>query len=669
MSIKRGNLLKIILGCVLFLSVALCGLTAGVFTARATGNFTVSGMTYNSKKNEMYEFYLTVSGYTPTSNSWSSYMKENDSSVNVPDKIEINGKTVSELNTEYRTAAAEWTFNMFPANSGGYYEKMPVLLKGSSGAGSIVLYIHENLYNLAIAESGKVSVQAKSGLVAEGNTLSEDSAMYEVVNENGVPKSVKVAPQVVDITESTTVGGWIHQDNELRVFNVNLGTGVMPSGINYGVMDNDAYKYIAEYITVNGKTIKAINEETDVSGYEFHVFPSSADDKYKVPVMVFVNGDDIQVKLHDTYYATLGGELNVSVLEGLSVLNGNKEYTVSETVNYSRKHGSWSDEWQTVDVSADTTISGWVEINGLKVFNIVFGEDVLPSGINYGVIDKDDYKYIAEYITINGITVKEINETTDTAGWTFEMFPSSADDKYKVAVMVYVDAGAQKIEIRVHDSYYASLTERLTVSVLEGLVIVNGSTEYEVSGTVSYFRKSGQWFDLNHEYTITYYVNGELYATEYYKLSDTIEMLAAPDTENGYEFGGWDKQITKITDGDEEINGYITPIRYTITYNLDGGENSSLNPVRYTIESDEITLKDAVKEGYTFDGWFNANGEKTEKIQTGSYGNITLNARFTKVAGDGCSSGISGGYIGFTALLLCAAAVLLIVRAAKKTVN
>lgn len=517
MSIKRGNLLKIILGCVLFLSVALCGLTAGVFTVRATGNFTVSGMTYNSKKNEMYEFYLTVSGYTPTSNSWSSYMKENDSSVNVPDKIEINGKTVSELNTEYRTAAAEWTFNMFPANSGGYYEKMPVLLKGSSGAGSIVLYIHENLYNLAIAESGKVSVQAKSGLVAEGNTLSEDSAMYEVVNENGVPKSVKVAPQVVDITESTTVGGWIHQDNELRVFNVNLGTGVMPSGINYGVMDNDAYKYIAEYITVNGKTIKAINEETDVSGYEFHVFPSSADDKYKVPVMVFVNGDDIQVKLHDTYYATLGGELNVSVLEGL--------------------------------------------------------------------------------------------------------------------------------------------------------VIVNGSTEYEVGGTVSYFRKSGQWFDLNHEYTITYYVNGELYATEYYKLSDTIEMLAAPDTENGYEFGGWDKQITKITDGDEEINGYITPIRYTITYNLDGGENSSLNPVRYTIESDEITLKDAVKEGYTFDGWFNANGEKTEKIQTGSYGNITLNARFTKVAGDGCSSGISGGYIGFTALLLCAAAVLLIVRAAKKTVN
>ena len=657
MNTKRENvLLKIFLAAALFLSTALFGITQGFPTARAAGDFTVSGMSYHGKVNEMYEFYITVSGYKPTSNSWSKYMKETDSSINVPDKIEINGKTVTALNTDYRTAAAEWNFNMFPANSGGYYQKMPILIKGSGGANSIVLYIHETLYNALVAESGKVRVQARSGLVAEGNTLSEDSSLYEVVNENGVPNSVKIAPQTADVTENTTVSGWIHQDSELRVFNVNFGTGIMPSGIGYGVIDNAAYKYIAEYITVNGKTVKAINEETDTSGYSFNVYPSSSMNVFKVPVIVFVNGDNIEVKIHDTYYATLTEDLTVSVLEGLVIVNGNTEYSVTENVTYTRKHGEWRTDWQTADVTENVNVNDWTEINGIKAFNIYLGEGVLPSGIDYDAIDKENYKYITEYITINGKTVKEINENTDTTGWIFGMFPSDSNDKYKLPVIIYINT--QKIEVRVHDNYYASLEGHLTISVLEGLVIVNGETENVVSETVSYIRKSNQWFDLNYEYTVNYYVNGEIYATEKYKLTDAIEMKAAPDTETGYEFSGWDKQITKISDGDEDINGYITAIKYTITYNLNNGENSPVNPIRYTIESDKIVLQDAEKEGYTFDGWFDDDGNKIEEIPAGSYGDIVLNAKYTNIMGGGCVSGISGGFIGAIIMLLCAVAVM-----------
>lgn len=51
---------------------------------------------------------------------------------------------------------------------------------------------------------------------------------------------------------------------------------------------------------------------------------------------------------------------------------------------------------------------------------------------------------------------------------------------------------------------------------------------------------------------------------------------------------------------------------YSITYILNGGENSENNPVEYRL-GEEIALEEAVREGYRFMGWFN---EENEKVQT-----------------------------------------------------
>ena len=67
---------------------------------------------------------------------------------------------------------------------------------------------------------------------------------------------------------------------------------------------------------------------------------------------------------------------------------------------------------------------------------------------------------------------------------------------------------------------------------------------------------------------------------------------------------------------------------YTITYHLDGGTNAIKNPDVYTSE-DAITLQDATKEGYTFEGWYLDAG-KTYQITeiSGKTGNIELYAKF-----------------------------------------
>ena len=68
---------------------------------------------------------------------------------------------------------------------------------------------------------------------------------------------------------------------------------------------------------------------------------------------------------------------------------------------------------------------------------------------------------------------------------------------------------------------------------------------------------------------------------------------------------------------------------YTITYvNVDGATNE--NPASYNVETETITLKDPVKPGYTFAGWYTAGNSPVTKIPQGSTGNITLYAKWVK---------------------------------------
>lgn len=107
----------------------------------------------------------------------------------------------------------------------------------------------------------------------------------------------------------------------------------------------------------------------------------------------------------------------------------------------------------------------------------------------------------------------------------------------------------------------------------------------------------------------------------------------------GYKFLGW---YTKADfSGDpveklEELTGKVKlyakweAIDYDITYELDGGENDPDNPDKYNIAELPLTLKDPVKEGYNFLGWFdNADfaGDPLEQLD-GVSGDITLYAKW-----------------------------------------
>ena len=82
---------------------------------------------------------------------------------------------------------------------------------------------------------------------------------------------------------------------------------------------------------------------------------------------------------------------------------------------------------------------------------------------------------------------------------------------------------------------------------------------------------------------------------------------------------------------------------YKITYVLNGGENNSANPNEYTIESDDVLLRDPIREGYDFEGWYSdvALTKKLLNVETIECKDIVLYASWKKHIYDLNSSNIS----------------------------
>ena len=114
-------------------------------------------------------------------------------------------------------------------------------------------------------------------------------------------------------------------------------------------------------------------------------------------------------------------------------------------------------------------------------------------------------------------------------------------------------------------------------------------------------------------YTLTYDLAKGSVATANpatYTIETATFTLKNP-TREGYNFAGWTGTglteatttvtIAKGSTGERSYTATWTPINYDITLTLDGG--TATNPATYTIESDDITLNNPTKTGYTFKGW------------------------------------------------------------------
>ena len=294
------------------------------------------------------------------------------------------------------------------------------------------------------------------------------------------------ADQTVDITQNVSASGWVSQ-SELRVTYLNVGTGVIPGGVGYGIIDKDNYTYVQDYVAINGKTIKEINTDTSLNAasWTYTVFPSTADAKYKLPIIVYVNNGAMEIKLHSEYVALLGDSVEITAKAGLYFVNGATRYEVTEDKTFTVWSAPVIDK---VDISEKISLEGW-DVTGnegeLTYTRLCFEQGILPTDLNYSILDKSAWMYVQEYLLVNGKSVKSINAETDTTGYNFATFPSTAAAIYKIPVIIF--ANGNTLELKFHNNYVQTLTSPIEITVKKGL----------------HFETNGAWYEVMQDKTFT----------------------------------------------------------------------------------------------------------------------------------------------------------------------
>ena len=161
-----------------------------------------------------------------------------------------------------------------------------------------------------------------------------------------------------------------------------------------------------------------------------------------------------------------------------------------------------------------------------------------------------------------------------------------------------------------------------------------------VRGSTGYKEFWAKWEAVT--YSITYHLNGGSHSGNPASYNAEMGTITLEDASKAnYTFKGWYDnaeftgspvtRIVKGSTGNKELWAKWEVISYTITYDLDGGKNHTDNPANYTIETETITLKPAVKKEYIFKGWYdNAEftGSPVTCIEKGSTGNKTFWAKW-----------------------------------------
>ena len=249
------------------------------------------------------------------------------------------------------------------------------------------------------------------------------------------------------------------------------------------------------------------------------------------------------------------------------------------------------------------TFSGWSEIPETMPANDVVVEGSFSIN-NYNITYKVDGKIYATDSIKYGATITPITEPTKEghtfSGWSDIPATMPAKDvviEGNFTVNSYLLTYKMDGKIYATDSIKSGATiEQIEAPTKEGHTF-SGWSDIPTTMPANDVVIEGT-FSIN-SYTLTYKVDGEIYATDSIKYGATIELIEAP-TKEGHTFSGWSEIPATMPANDVVIEGSFSINSYTVTYKVDG-EVYKTETIEYgaTIEPIEAPTK----EGHTFSGW------------------------------------------------------------------
>jgi len=325
------------------------------------------------------------------------------------------------------------------------------------------------------------------------------------------------------------------------------------------------------------------------------------------------------------------------------------------------------DRWEDKDgneFNSETPITNDLEL--IAIFNPI--EYTISYELNNGIVDSENqttYTIESEDITLTnptrdgykftgwtGTGLEDKTENVTIAQGSTENREYEANWEIEEYTITYDLAGGNLGE-QTNPGTYTIESEDITLNnpTIEGYTFAGWTgtdlTEATKDVTITKGTTKNKTYTANwtaNEYTITYDLAGGNLGEQTNPGTYTIEsedITLNNPTREGYTFAGWtgtgldvvteNVTIAKGTTENRTYTANWTVNGYTITYNLNGGTVSE-NPGAYTIESEDITLNNPTREGYTFTGWTGTgleNNTETVTINKGSTGNKEYTANWT----------------------------------------
>ena len=181
------------------------------------------------------------------------------------------------------------------------------------------------------------------------------------------------------------------------------------------------------------------------------------------------------------------------------------------------------------------------------------------------------------------------------------------------------------------------------------LKYTGSTTDYKQDGTgwsidwpTTTEKNNGRTLWLTKQYTVTYTdgVEGKVFQDQVFTVfamsetaKDKFAATATPAYEvpvrTGYTFAGWTPEVAATVTADATYTAVWTANNYTLTLDAAGG---TVDPATLTVTFDAAigTLPVPTRTGYTFNGWFDAEGKEVtaETVYTVA-GDSTITAKWT----------------------------------------
>ena len=532
--------------------------------------------------------------------------------------------------------------------------------------------------NIAMGSKGDTTLYAKWTNEENGNVLAYHTITY-VVGDEIVATDAYTEDDAVTLADLTKDGyeldGWYTEVNEED----GSLTGDKVTGFAAGATDDkifyaskgDPIEYTATYDLNDGSmsneplsftfTVKSDDIMLPTPTRNGYTFAGWLDSKTKAVITTLPKGS-IGDRTLTAQWVAEKYTISYNNLEGATNTNPTT-YTIesnkiklsnAERIGYTFEGWFNSEDHQVTEIPAGSTgdvilKAKWSDPIEYKItYNL--NDGVLPDTVSnptkYSILTpvttlhkptKKNYVFVGwfseedvKYEKISGVMTGDLELT---ARWK----ASSYSITYKIG---------ESVENLKPNKYTVEDFVTLAVPTKDGYTFDGWYVNDELNGTtVQSFNAGstgnknffGQW--NKNEYTITYFIDGAeaVLTPSKYTVEDAV-TLAVP-TKAGYYFEAWQESETNYVRtslpkgyvGDRSfIALWSDPIEYKITYNLKDGTlpEGESNPTTYTVESDDITLVNPTKKGYTFEGWFDSEDKQVIEIKKGSTGDLKLTAKW-----------------------------------------